>query len=774
MVRMAVAAGSTGSSCMGVPSTRTRVPSSRTACARRAPTHRDSQASAWRLGASSNGNGNGNGASNARNGLNGLANGNGNGAAARRASDDDGSDIAEGSWRDTAFSMDEVQAWRQEGPATPLLDTVNYPVHTRNFTVAQLKQLAKEIRSEVIYSVSNSGGHLGSSLGVVELTVALHHVFNTPDDKIIFDVGHQAYPHKILTGRRSRMASIRKNGGLSGFTLRSESEYDPFGAGHSSTSVSAGLGMAVGRDIKGKKNNVIAVIGDGAITGGMAYEAMNNAGYLDKNMIVILNDNKQVSLPTQYNGGDQDPVGALSNTLSRIQANRPLRELREIAKDITRRLPGPIPEVTAKIDEYARGMISGQGSTLFEELGLYYIGVVDGHNLDELVAILEEVKNTESIGPVLIHVMTEKGSGYLPAMTASDKMHGVAKYDVKTGKQQKPQSSTMSYTNTFADSLIAEAELDSRVIGIHAAMGGGTGMNRFENKFPERCFDVGIAEQHAVTFAAGLACEGLAPMCAIYSTFLQRGYDQIVHDVALQKLPVRFAMDRAGLVGADGATHCGAFDVAYLACIPNVVVMAPSNEAELCHMVATSIAIDDRPSAFRFPRGNGIGVDLKEWGVGPNLKGKPIEVGKGVVRAEGTDVALVGYGAAVNSCLHAGTMLADHGVSATVVDARFCKPLDTALLRRIAREHAAVVIVEEGSVGGFGSHVLNFYATDGLLDGGLKVRPLCLPDRFIEHASPAEQLAEAGLTASDIVSTVLTMMGKPKAAMEVKINSTLM
>jgi len=674
----------------------------------------------------------------------------------------------EGTWRDQQFvSLDEIRGWRENGPATPLLDSVNYPVHIRNFSTKQLKELSKEVRSEVINSVSNSGGHLGSSLGVVELTVALHHVFNTPDDKIIFDVGHQAYPHKILTGRRKEMSTIRKSGGLSGFTKRDESEYDPFGAGHSSTSISAGLGMAVGRDMKGRKNNVISVIGDGAITGGMAYEAMNNAGYLDSNMIIILNDNKQVSLPTQYNGKTQDPVGGLSNTLARIQANKPLRELREIAKDVTRGLPGPIPDLTAKIDEYARGMISGSGSTLFEELGLYYIGPVDGHNVDELTAILKEVKNTESIGPVLIHVMTEKGSGYLPAMTASDKMHGVSTYDVQTGKQNKPVTKTMSYTNYFADSLIAEAERDSRIVGIHAAMGGGTGLNRFEKRFEDRTFDVDIAEQHAVTFAAGLACEGLVPMCAIYSTFLQRGYDQIVHDVALQNLPVRFAMDRAGLVGADGATHCGAFDVAYLACVPNMVVMAPSNEAELCHMVATSIAIDDRPSAFRFPRGNGIGVDMAANGVGADLKGEVLEIGKGVVRREGTDIAVVGYGQSVNQCLAAAEMLSEHGISVTVVDARFCKPLDTGLLRRLAKEHPAMITVEEGSIGGFGSHVMNFLALEGLLDGNLKFRPMCLPDKWIEHGSPAQQLEEAGLTSSQIASTVLAVLGRPKDSLAV-------
>jgi len=698
-------------------------------------------------------------------------------------------------WRDSFVTMEEIKTWDPKaGPATPLLDTVNYPVHMRNFNKKQLRQLAKEIRAQVIYDVSNSGGHLGASLGVVELTVALHYVFNTPEDKVIFDVGHQAYPHKILTGRRSAMSTMRKWGGLSGFTNRSESEYDPFGAGHSSTSISAGLGMAVGMDLRGKKDtHVVSVIGDGAITGGMAYEAMNNAGFLDRNLIVILNDNKQVSLPTQYNDGDQRPVGGLSNALSRIQANRPLRELREIAKDITRKMPGPIPEMTAKIDEYARGMLTltpGEQSTLFEELGLYYIGPVDGHDLDQLVDILAEVRNSSSnFGPVLIHVMTEKGSGYLPAMNASDKMHGVVAYDVATGKQRKggspakqpasvpKQPAVTSYTNYFADALTAEADRDSRVIGIHAAMGGGTGMNRFERHFASRCFDVGIAEQHAVTFAAGLACEGLVPFCAIYSTFLQRAYDQIVHDVALQKLPVRFGMDRAGLVGADGATHCGAFDVAYLSCLPNMVVMAPSNEAELMHMVATCVAIDDGPSAMRFPRGNGLGVDLAANGILiPNkeknflgMKGTPVEIGKGVVRMQGSDVALVGYGTSVNACLEAARMLSTQfSISATVVDARFCKPLDNELMRSVATEHAYVVSVEEGSTGGFGSVLSHFLSHEGLLDrnsrGPDALRSICLPDHFIEHGTQDEQRAEAGITASQIAAKVLEVMGKANLA----------
>merc|ERR1719478_966981 len=559
---------------------------------------------------------------------------------------------------DAASELEEGQIEGIEGygaistkPATPLLDTVDFPVDLKGLDIEELQQVAKELRADLIYNVSQTGGHLGSSLGVIELTVALNYVFDQPADRIIWDVGHQAYPHKMLTGRRDRMNTMRQTDGLSPFTKRSESAFDCFGAGHSSTSISAGLGMAVARDMQGKSNHVIAVIGDGAITGGMAYEAMNNAGYLDTNMIIILNDNQQVSLPTQYNSLNQDPVGALSSTFARLQSSKPLRELRESAKAITKQMPVPVQEVTAKVDEYARGMISGSGSTLFEELGLYYIGTVDGHNLQDLVAILEEVKSTRSVGPVLIHIVTEKGSGYLPAMTASDKMHGVSTYDVQTGKQNKPVTKTMSYTNYFADSLIAEAERDSRIVGIHAAMGGGTGLNRFEKRFEDRTFDVGIAEQHAVTFAAGLACEGLVPMCAIYSTFLQRGYDQIIHDVALQKLPVRFAMDRAGLVGEDGPTHAGAYDVTFMACLPDMVVMAPMNEAELCHMVATSISVDERPSCFRYPRGTGVGLDLIGEGVEilrPGYKGGILEIGKGRIIREGIDVCLLGYGTCTN------------------------------------------------------------------------------------------------------------------------------
>lgn len=647
-------------------------------------------------------------------------------------------------------------------PATPLLDTVNYPVHLKNLSMEQLKQVAKELRADLIYNVSQTGGHLGSSLGVVELTVALNYVFDQPEDRIIWDVGHQAYPHKMLTGRRKQMNTMRRTRGLSPFTKRSESPFDCFGAGHSSTSISAGLGMAVARDMQGRSNHVIAVIGDGAITGGMAYEAMNNAGYLDTNMIIILNDNQQVSLPTQYNSLNQDPVGALSSTFARLQSSKPLRELRESAKAITKQMPVPVQEVTAKVDEYARGMISGSGSTLFEELGLYYIGTVDGHNLQDLVAILEEVKSTRSVGPVLIHTVTEKGRGYSYAEAAQDKYHGVSTFDVASGKQKKSSGGIPSYTQVFADALIGEASRDESVVAVHAAMGGGTGLNHFERFFADRTFDVGIAEQHAVTFAAGLAVEGLKPVCTIYSTFLQRGFDQVVHDVALQKLPVRFAMDRAGLVGEDGPTHAGAYDVAFMACLPDMVVMAPMNEAELCHMVATSIAIDDRPSCFRYPRGAGVGIDLEEEGVtmgNPGYRGKVIEVGKGQILQEGTDLCLLGYGTCTNRCLEAAKMLEELDISVTVADARFCKPLDTSLIRQLAKNHAAMITVEEGSIGGFASHVLQFLAHDGLLDGNLKVRPLTLPDRPIEHGAFEMQLLEAGLSSSQIASSALSLLG---------------
>ncbi|KAJ9154429.1 hypothetical protein P3X46_027762 [Hevea brasiliensis] len=659
-------------------------------------------------------------------------------------------------------SLSERGEYHSQRPPTPLLDTTNYPIHMKNLSIKELKQLADELRSDVIFNVSRTGGHLGSSLGVVELTVALHYVFSAPRDKILWDVGHQSYPHKILTGRREKMYTIRQTNGLSGFTKRSESEYDCFGTGHSSTTISAGLGMAVGRDLKGKKNNVVAVIGDGAMTAGQAYEAMNNAGYLDSDMIVILNDNKQVSLPTATLDGPIPPVGALSSALSRLQSNRPLRELREVAKGVTKQIGGPMHEWAAKVDEYARGMISGSGSTLFEELGLYYIGPVDGHNIDDLIAILKEVKSTKTTGPVLIHVVTEKGRGYPYAEKAADKYHGVTKFDPATGKQFKASASTQSYTTYFAEALIAEAEADKDIVAIHAAMGGGTGLNHFLRHFPTRCFDVGIAEQHAVTFAAGLACEGIKPFCAIYSSFMQRAYDQAIHDVDLQKLPVRFAMDRAGLVGADGPTHCGAFDVTFMACLPNMVVMAPSDEAELFHMVATAAVIDDRPSCFRYPRGNGVGVQLP-----PGNKGIPLKVGKGRILIEGERVALLGYGTAVQRCLAAASLVEPHGFRVTVADARFCKPLDHALIRSLAKSHEVLITVEEGSIGGFGSHVAHFLALDGLLDGKLKWRPLVLPDRYIDHGSPADQLVQAGLTPSHIAAALFNILGNKREALQI-------
>ncbi|KAJ9689573.1 hypothetical protein PVL29_014981 [Vitis rotundifolia] len=617
--------------------------------------------------------------------------------------------------------------------------------------------LAAELREEIVYTVSKTGGHLSSSLGVAELTIALHHVFNTPDDRIIWDVGHQAYAHKILTGRRSRMHTIRQTCGLAGFPKRDESIYDAFGAGHSSTSISAGLGMAVGRDLLGKNNHVISVIGDGAMTAGQAYEAMNNAGYLDSNLIIILNDNRQVSLPTATVDGPAPPVGALSKALTNLQSSRKFRQLREAAKGFTKQVGGQAHEIAAKVDEYMRGMVGGSNACLFEELGLYYIGPVDGHNLEDLVHILKKVRAMPAPGPVLVHVITEKGKGYAPAEVAADKMHGVVKFDAMSGKQLKTKSKTLSYTQYFAESLIAEAERDENIVAIHAAMGGGTGLNLFQKRFPDRCFDVGIAEQHAVTFAAGLATEGIKPFCAIYSSFLQRGFDQVAHDVDLQKLPVRFAMDRAGLVGADGPTHCGAFDTTFMACLPNMVVMAPSCESELMHMVATAAAIDDRPSCFRYPRGNGIGSILPQ-----NNKGTPIEIGKGRVLKEGSRVAILGYGTIVQNCLAASKLLQALGVSTTVADARFCKPLDGDLIRQLAQEHEVLITVEEGSIGGFSSHVSHFLGLNGLLDGKLKWRPMMLPDRYINHGSQTEQVEEAGLSSSHIAATVLSLIGENK------------
>ncbi|KAG2407636.1 1-deoxy-D-xylulose-5-phosphate synthase [Vigna angularis] len=618
-----------------------------------------------------------------------------------------------------------------EKPSTPVLDTVNYPIHMKNLSIQELEELADELREEIVYTVSKTGGHLSSSLGVAELTVALHHVFDTPQDKIIWDVGHQTYAHKILTGRRSKMHTIRQTGGLAGFPKRDESVHDDFGVGHSSTSISAGLGMAVARDLNGKDNHVISVIGDGAMTGGQAYEAMNNAGFLDTNLIIILNENEQVSLPTASIDGPVPPVGALSKALASLHTSSEPHQLNEIAKGTKRKF-------ASQLDSYVRGMIGGAGACLFEELGLFYIGPVDGHDMEDLVHILKSVKGMPTLGAVLIHVITEKGKGYHPAEVAADKMHGVVKFDPKSGKQLKSKTSTLSYTQYFAESLIAEAEVDEKIVAIHAAMGGGTGLNLFQKRFPERCFDVGIAEQHAVTFAAGLAAEGC--------------YDQVAHDVDLQKLPVRFALDRAGLVGADGPTHCGAFDTTFMACLPNMVVMAPSDETELMHMIATAAAIDDRPSCFRYPRGNGVGSVLP-----PNNKGTPLEVGKGRVLKEGSRVALVGYGTMVQSCMEAAKVLEAHGISTTVVDARFCKPLDGDLMRQLAREHEILITVEEGSVGGFGSHVSHFLGLNGLLDGNLKWRAMTLPDMYINHGSQKDQIAMAGLSSNHIAATALSL-----------------
>ncbi|XP_076954927.1 putative 1-deoxy-D-xylulose-5-phosphate synthase 2, chloroplastic [Bidens hawaiensis] len=649
-----------------------------------------------------------------------------------------------------------------EKPKTPILDTINYPIHMKNLCPEELEQLTDELREEIVYTVSKTGGHLSSSLGVVELTVSLHHVFNTPDDKIIWDVGHQAYPHKILTGRRSRMRTIRQTCGLAGFPKRDESLHDAFGAGHSSTSISAGLGMAVARDLLGKQNHVIAVIGDGAMTAGQAYEAMNNAGYLDSNLIIVLNDNRQVSLPTATIDGPAPPVGALSRSLTRLQTSNKFRQLSEAAKEVTKQLGDKTHEVAAKVDSAIKGIVGGQGASMFEELGLNYIGPVDGHNLEDLVYVFEKIKSMPAPGPILVHIVTEKGKGYLPAELAADKMHGVVKFDTKTGKQEKTKTKTLPYTQYFADSLVAEAKEDDKIVAIHAAMGGGTGLNTFQKEFPTRCFDVGIAEQHAVTFAAGLATEGLKPFCAIYSSFLQRGYDQVVHDVDLQKIPVRFAMDRAGLVGADGPTHCGAFDTTFMACLPNMVVMAPSCEAELMNMVATAAAIDDRPSCFRYPRGNGIGSLLP-----PNNKGTPLEVGRGRVIKEGNRVALLGYGTIVQICLAASDLLQSIGISVTVADARFCKPLDGNLIKQLANEHEVLITVEEGSIGGFSSHVSHFLALNGLLDGNLKWRAMTLPDRYIDHGAQSDQIEEAGLTPKHIVTTVLSLIGENKETLHV-------
>ena len=627
-------------------------------------------------------------------------------------------------------------------PATPTLDRVRTPADLRNFSAEQLRTVADELRAETIDAVSTTGGHLGASLGVVELTVALHAIFDTPRDRLIWDVGHQAYPHKILTGRRDRIRTLRQPGGLSGFTRRAESEYDPFGAAHSSTSISSGLGMAVAHDLLGQKDrHVVAVIGDGAMSAGMAYEAMNNAGAMKSRLLVILNDNDMSIAP---------PVGAMSAYLSRLMSSRSFLNLRDLAARMAKRFPFGLERTARRAEEYARGILTG--GTLFEELGFYYVGPIDGHNIDHLLPVLRNVRDAEESGPILLHVITKKGHGYAPAEISADKLHAVAKFNVITGEQVKAPPGPPQYTKVFANALIAEAAADPRIVAVTAAMPTGTGLDRFAGRFPDRCFDVGIAEQHAVTFAAGMATEGLRPFCAIYSTFLQRAYDQVVHDVAIQHLPVRFAIDRAGLVGADGATHAGSFDLAYLGCLPGMTVMAPSDELELMHMVATQAAFDEGPSAVRYPRGEGAGLELPE-------RGTPIPIGRGRVLREGSSVAILSLGARLAESLRAADELAARGFSSTVADARFAKPFDVELVEQLARHHGVMIIIEEGSVGGFGAAVMQHLALRGLLDGGLKLRPMTLPDRFIDHGTPAGQIIEAGLSAKDIVATALGALG---------------
>jgi 1-deoxy-D-xylulose-5-phosphate synthase len=630
---------------------------------------------------------------------------------------------------------------------TPLLDTIKTPEDLRKLPESSLRQIADELRTETIDAVSVTGGHLGAGLGVIELTVALHWMFDTPRDRLIWDVGHQTYPHKILTGRRDRIRTLRQGGGLSGFTKRTESEYDPFGAAHSSTSISAAQGMAVARDLSGGNNNVIAVIGDGAMSAGMAYEAINNAGARDERLIVILNDNDMSIAP---------PTGALSSYLARTTSSGTYLYWRDVAKQLAKRLPKKWERRAARVEEYTRHLWTG--GMWFEELGFYYVGPIDGHDLNQLLPVLKNVRDAKQ-GPILVHVVTKKGKGYGPAEASDDKYHGVAKFNVITGAQVKPKPNAPSYTRVFADALCAEARKDKRICAITAAMPDGTGLDIFGKEFPDRMFDVGIAEQHAVTFAAGLASEGYKPYAAIYSTFLQRAYDQVVHDVAIQKLPVRFAIDRAGLVGADGPTHAGSFDMAYLGCLPEFVIMAAADEAELVHMVATSAAIDDAPSAVRYPRGEGVGVEMPR-------EGQILPIGKGRVLREGTTVALLSLGTRLADALKAADQLAAMGLSTTVADARFMKPLDTGLIQQLARNHEVLVTVEEGSVGGFGSHVLQYLATAGLLDHGLKVRPLVLPDTFIDHDAPARMYEKAGLTAPGIVETVLTALGRAAASTE--------
>jgi 1-deoxy-D-xylulose-5-phosphate synthase len=632
---------------------------------------------------------------------------------------------------------------------TPLLDKVNDPADVRGLTLPELKDLAQELRAETIDAVSQTGGHLGAGLGVVELTVALHHVFDTPRDIVIWDVGHQAYPHKILTGRRDRIRTLRQGGGLSGFTKRAESEYDPFGAAHAATSISAALGFCAARDLKGETHNVVAVIGDGSMSAGMAYEAMNNAIEATTRLIVVLNDNDMSIAP---------PVGGMSSYLAKLVSGGAYRSFRKFGKSVAEHFPKPMMQAAKKAEEFARGMVTG--GTFFEELGFYYVGPIDGHDLDQLVPVLKNAAATDN-KPVLVHVVTRKGKGYPPAEDAEDKYHGVVKFDVVTGKQAKAQSNAPSYTKVFANELIKRAERDDRIVAITAAMPSGTGLDLFGQRFPERTFDVGIAEQHAVTFAAGLAAAGMKPFAAIYSTFLQRGYDQVVHDVAIQRLPVRFAMDRAGLVGADGPTHAGSFDVGYLGALPGFVVMAAADEAELAAMIATACEIDDRPSAFRYPRGDGVGVEIPELAA-------PLEIGKGRILKEGTTVAILSLGTRLEASLKAAELLAARGVSTTVADARFAKPLDEDMLLRLARNHEALVTVEEGATGGFGAFVLQLLSDRGVLDRGLKVRTLVLPDVFQDQDKPELMYAQAGLDAEGIAKSALKALGVDAALSAVR------
>jgi 1-deoxy-D-xylulose-5-phosphate synthase len=623
---------------------------------------------------------------------------------------------------------------------TPLLDTVNYPADLRKLEKSQLRQLADELRAEMIDAVSQTGGHLGSGLGVVELTTAIHYVFNTPDDKLVFDVGHQCYPHKILTGRRDRIRTLRQGGGLSGFTKRAESEYDPFGAAHAATSISAATGFAEASKLQGENATAIAVIGDGSMSGGMAYEGLNNAGHLGSKLVVILNDNDMSIAP---------PVGAMSAYLARATSSGVYQGFRSFGKQLAKRLPNAVYKQIAKAEEYSRGMVSG--GTLFEELGFYYVGPIDGHNLDQLIPVLENVRDMKD-GPVLVHVVTRKGAGYPPAEESADKYHGVAKFDVVSGKQKKGTPNAPAYQKVFAKTLIKEAEHDDKIVGVTAAMPSGTSLDMFAEVYPERCYDVGIAEQHAVTFAAGLAADGMRPFAAIYSTFLQRGYDSVVHDVALQNLPVRFAMDRSGLVGADGATHAGAFDVAFLGCLPNMVLMAAGDEAELVRMTSTAVAYDEGPIAFRYPRGEGVGVDLPEIG-------QLLEIGKGRIVREGTKVALLAYGGRLPEALKAADMLEAQGLSTTVADARFAKPIDHELVMQLVRHHEVLITVEEGSCGGFGAFVLHYLADQGALDTGLKIRTMTLPDTFQDHDSPAKMYDEARLNAAHIAARAREALG---------------